>query len=118
MVAYLREDAASIEQRRVRIRRGDFKFLRIRWEGLPENWRLSQVMGVYADGAGDAVRNFVTLESTGVDSSVMKLFVIDLGNTGTVARIISFLGVGALLLVVGYYAPAPPREAIEVDDET
>jgi uncharacterized membrane protein len=42
---------------------------------------------------------------------VIKLFSIDLGNTGTVARIVSFLGVGALLLVVGYYAPAPPREA-------
>ena len=67
VVAYLREDAASIEQRRVRLRRGDFKFMRIRWEGLPETWRLSQVMGVYVDGAADAVRNFVTLESTGVD---------------------------------------------------
>ena len=41
---------------------------------------------------------------------VAKLFVIDLGNTGTVARIVSFLGVGALLLVVGYFAPAPPRQ--------
>jgi len=66
VVAYLREDAASIEQRRVRLRRGDF-IMRIRWEGLPETWRLSQVMGVYVDGAADAVRNFVTLESTSVD---------------------------------------------------
>lgn len=41
---------------------------------------------------------------------VAKLFLIDLGNTGTVARIVSFLGVGAMLLVVGYFAPAPPRE--------
>jgi uncharacterized membrane protein len=49
---------------------------------------------------------------------VMKLFVIDLGNTGTVARIISFLGVGALLLIVGYYAPAPPRQAVAMDDKT
>ncbi len=40
---------------------------------------------------------------------VLKLFAVDLGNTATVARIISFLGVGALLLVVGYFAPAPPR---------
>ena len=48
---------------------------------------------------------------------VMKLFVIDLGNTGTVARIISFLGVGALLLVVGYYAPEPPRQAVDMDDK-
>jgi hypothetical protein len=67
VVAYLREDAASIEQRRVRLRRGDFDFLRVRWEGLPENWRLSQVMGVYVDGTDDAVRKYVTLESTSVD---------------------------------------------------
>lgn len=40
---------------------------------------------------------------------VGKLFLVDLGNTGTVARIVSFLGVGGLLLVVGYFAPAPPR---------
>jgi uncharacterized membrane protein len=42
---------------------------------------------------------------------VLKLFVIDLGNTGTVARIISFLGVGVMLLVVGYFSPVPPRQS-------
>lgn len=67
VVAYLREDAASIEQRRVRLRRGDFDFLRIRWEGLPETWHLSQVMGVYLDGTTDAVRKHVTLDSSGTD---------------------------------------------------
>ena len=40
---------------------------------------------------------------------VLKLFVIDLGNTGTVARIVSFLGVGIMLLVVGYFSPVPPK---------
>jgi uncharacterized membrane protein len=40
---------------------------------------------------------------------VLKLFVIDLGNTGTVSRIISFLGVGVMLLVVGYFSPVPPK---------
>jgi uncharacterized membrane protein len=44
---------------------------------------------------------------------VIKLFLVDLGNTGTVARIISFIGIGALLLVVGYFAPVPPRRAKE-----
>jgi uncharacterized membrane protein len=42
---------------------------------------------------------------------VIKLFLIDLGNSGTVARIVSFIGIGALLLVVGYFAPAPPRRS-------
>ena len=40
---------------------------------------------------------------------VLKLFFVDLGNSGTLARIVSFLGVGVLLLVVGYFAPRPPR---------
>ncbi len=57
-------------------------------------------------------KRWVWMVGTGLMAIVViKLFMIDLGNTGTVARIVSFLGVGALLLVVGYYAPAPPREA-------
>jgi uncharacterized membrane protein len=44
---------------------------------------------------------------------VAKLFLVDLGNTGTLARVVSFLGVGVLLLVVGYFAPVPPRAAAE-----
>ncbi len=48
---------------------------------------------------------------------VAKLFLVDLGNSGTVARIVSFLGVGVLLLVVGYFAPAPPRPASAGADE-
>ena len=42
---------------------------------------------------------------------VVKLFLVDLGNSGTLARIISFIGIGTLLLVVGYFAPAPPKQA-------
>jgi uncharacterized membrane protein len=40
---------------------------------------------------------------------VLKLFVVDIGDQGTVTRIISFLGVGVLLLVVGYISPVPPK---------
>jgi len=40
---------------------------------------------------------------------VVKLYLVDLGNSGTVERIVSFIGVGMLLLVVGYFAPVPPR---------
>lgn len=46
---------------------------------------------------------------------VLKLFLIDLGNTGTLARIISFIGTGLLLLIVGYLAPAPPRPVTPAD---
>ncbi|MEJ2402279.1 MAG: DUF2339 domain-containing protein, partial [Xanthomonadales bacterium] len=40
---------------------------------------------------------------------LVKLFLVDLGNSGTVERIVSFIGTGVLLLIVGYFAPVPPR---------
>lgn len=39
---------------------------------------------------------------------VAKLFLVELSQRGGVERIVSFLGVGVLLLVVGYFAPLPP----------
>jgi uncharacterized membrane protein len=42
---------------------------------------------------------------------VLKLFVVDLSNVGTLARIVSFLVVGALMLVIGYVSPLPPSTA-------
>ncbi len=44
---------------------------------------------------------------------VAKLFFIELGNRGGLERIVSFIGVGVLLLVVGYFAPLPPRKTDE-----
>jgi uncharacterized membrane protein len=41
---------------------------------------------------------------------VSKLFLVELADSGTLTRIVSFLGVGGLLLLVGYLAPLPPRE--------
>lgn len=46
-------------------------------------------------------------------SVVVKLFIIDLSKTGTVERIISFVGVGLLLLVIGYFSPIPPEKEEE-----
>ena len=40
---------------------------------------------------------------------VAKLFFVDLSQVGGVERIVSFMGVGVLLLVIGYMAPVPPR---------
>ncbi len=43
---------------------------------------------------------------------IAKLFLIDLSRIGSVERIVSFVGVGLLMLVVGYISPLPPpREA-------
>jgi len=47
---------------------------------------------------------------------VIKLFMVDLSGTGTLARIVSFLGVGGLLLLIGYLSPVPP-ESESVDEQ-
>jgi len=44
---------------------------------------------------------------------VAKLFLVELAASGTVQRIVSFIGVGLLLLLVGYMAPLPPRKVKE-----
>ena len=38
---------------------------------------------------------------------VLKLVLVDLSGSGTVTRIVSFIGVGVLMLVIGYVAPLP-----------
>src|SRR5260370_14849095 len=39
---------------------------------------------------------------------VAKLFLVDLSHSGTIERIVSFVGVGLLMLVIGYFSPLPP----------
>lgn len=41
---------------------------------------------------------------------VVKLFLVDLSNLGTIHRVVSFIGVGLLLLLIGYLAPVPPHK--------
>jgi uncharacterized membrane protein len=41
---------------------------------------------------------------------VGKLFLIDLSHIAGIERIVSFIGVGLLMLLVGYLAPVPPRK--------
>jgi len=41
---------------------------------------------------------------------VFKLFTIDLDNSSSIERIVSFVVVGLLLLIVGYFSPLPPKE--------
>ncbi len=41
---------------------------------------------------------------------VVKLLLVDLSGSGTVTRIVSFIGVGVLMLVIGYVAPLPSKK--------
>jgi uncharacterized membrane protein len=40
--------------------------------------------------------------------TIVKLFAVDLSRVGTVERIVSFIAVGLLTLVIGYFSPLPP----------
>jgi uncharacterized membrane protein len=40
---------------------------------------------------------------------VLKLFTRDLSGTGTLARVISFMAVGGLMLLIGYLSPIPKK---------
>ncbi|WP_321888930.1 DUF2339 domain-containing protein [Paraburkholderia bannensis] len=44
--------------------------------------------------------------------TVVKLFIFDLSHVQGVQRIVSFIGVGVLLLVIGYVSPLPPRSVL------
>ena len=43
---------------------------------------------------------------------VAKLFLIDLASLSGLPRVVAFLGVGVLLLVIGYVAPLPPAPPV------
>jgi uncharacterized membrane protein len=49
---------------------------------------------------------------------VAKLFFVELSNRGGLERIVSFIGVGVLLLVVGYFAPLPPKPSARSPSST
>ncbi|HMD73444.1 MAG TPA: DUF2339 domain-containing protein, partial [Steroidobacteraceae bacterium] len=41
---------------------------------------------------------------------IVKLFFVDLSSSGSIDRIVSFLGVGVLITIVGYLSPIPPSK--------
>ncbi len=49
---------------------------------------------------------------------VLKLFFVELAHSGTVERIISFVVVGLLLLLIGYFVPIPPGSSeLDINDK-
>jgi uncharacterized membrane protein len=41
---------------------------------------------------------------------VIKLFFVDLARISSIERIVSFVGVGLLMVIFGYFSPLPPRK--------
>ena len=46
---------------------------------------------------------------------ILKLFFVDIGNLELLGRMVTFISVGVLMLVIGYFAPLPPRRAEEME---
>lgn len=46
-------------------------------------------------------------------ATVAKLFIIDLSRSDNVERIVSFIAVGLLMLLIGYFSPLPPKQQEE-----
>ncbi|AOI86600.1 DUF2339 domain-containing protein [Burkholderia cepacia] len=47
--------------------------------------------------------------------TVVKLFLFDLSHVTGIERIVSFIGIGVLLLLIGYFSPLPPKAATQQD---
>ncbi len=71
-------------------------------------WAVSAVVLMLA-GARGAQRQRWLSGAALMGLTVLKLFLVDLSGRDTLERIVAFLVVGILLLLVGYFAPAPPR---------
>jgi len=72
------------------------------------------VMRVWHFYDGITWRLDIMLQSFGLQATLMgivvvKLFLIELSNSGGIERIASFIIVGLLLLLVGWFAPVPPK---------
>lgn len=83
---------------------------------------LSIVWGVIAIGLmlfghGKGVRWVWITGAALVAGVVGKLFFVELAAHGSLERIVSFIVVGLLLLLVGYFAPLPPRQDAEPGED-
>lgn len=47
--------------------------------------------------------------------TVVKLFLFDLSHVTGIARIVSFIGIGVMLLLIGYFSPLPPKRAVRAE---
>jgi uncharacterized membrane protein len=47
---------------------------------------------------------------------VLKLVLVDLSQTEAIWRVVSFIGAGSLILLIGYLAPLPPVQEDKPED--
>ncbi|MBD9678401.1 DUF2339 domain-containing protein [Pseudomonas sp. PDM18] len=79
--------------------------------GLSIVWALI-ALGLMIAGHLRGRRDFWLVGAVLLVVVVIKLFLVDRASGGSLERIISFIGVGVLMLIVGYFAPLPPRRPV------
>ena len=84
--------------------------------GLSLIWT-SIALGLMISGHRRGRRELWLIGAALIGLVVTKLFFVELGNRGGLERIVSFIGVGVLLLVIGYFAPLPPRRPASKESE-
>ena len=83
--------------------------------GLTILWTLTALVAtIIASRYGQRTLWFMGIGLLGV--VVLKLVIVDLSQTEAIWRVISFLGAGSLILVIGYLAPLPPAREDLVDE--
>jgi len=92
------------------------------WESraLHAGWSLlltSQALGLMLVAARRRLRVLWMGGATILAIAVLKLFLVDLSGHGATARIVSFLGMGALMVAIGFFSPLPPSETVAKADE-
>ncbi|PJI46639.1 MAG: hypothetical protein CTR55_23955 [Pseudomonas sp.] len=79
--------------------------------GLSIVWALI-ALGLMIAGHLRGRRDFWLVGAVLLAVVVLKLFLVDRASGGSLERIVSFIGVGVLMLIVGYFAPLPPRRPV------
>ena len=70
-------------------------------------WTMT-AMGLMVFAHRRSMRGWWLLGAGLLAAVVVKLFFVDLSAQGTIERIVSFVGVGLLIMLIGYLAPVPP----------
>lgn len=74
-------------------------------------------IGLMLAGHGKGMRRLWIAGAALIAVVVGKLFFVELAAHGSLERIVSFIAVGLLLLLVGYFAPLPPRRIADSHEE-
>jgi|GEM_PF-4551596 len=70
----------------------------------------AQALGLCWFASRNAKRSLWFLGATLLGFVSLKLLLVDLSGSGSVARIVSFLGAGLLMVGIGYVSPIPPAK--------